>query len=233
MRVSPFGAGHEDGFWRHVIGDPWEAKSDSALDALHVLLRGVMMRHSKSQTTLEGTSILSLPAKTISYEPVELHGSERAGYAYLEQLLVSEIKRSRAIPSRGAASGGGGGGANASAAGSTGSVSGAGLLVSGLRLLREASVALQLIGGGAACPDQLKTLEEISRARMRATAHGPSADGSGVDNAEQEDAVQLRRMTPSQVILQLGSTDRQQSEREHGDRFHNAVHHGDMVRHRC
>ena len=65
LRVSPFGAGHEDGFWTHVIGAPWEARRNSALEALHVLLRGVMMRHSKSQTNLDGSSILALPPKTI------------------------------------------------------------------------------------------------------------------------------------------------------------------------
>ena len=97
LRVSPFGAGHEDGFWRHVIGTPWENKSDSALDALQVLLKGVMMRHSKSQTTLDGKSILYLPPKDIVYEPVELEGSELAAYAFLEQLFVNEIKRSKAI----------------------------------------------------------------------------------------------------------------------------------------
>ena len=29
LRVSPFGAGHEDGFWRHVVGAPWEAGEES------------------------------------------------------------------------------------------------------------------------------------------------------------------------------------------------------------
>ena len=61
LRVSPFGAGHEDGFWRHVIGAPWQASDDSALDALQVLLHGVMMRHSKTQTWMDGTTILALP----------------------------------------------------------------------------------------------------------------------------------------------------------------------------
>jgi len=42
LRVSPFGAGHEDGFWRHVIGAPWQASDDSALDALQVLLQSVL-----------------------------------------------------------------------------------------------------------------------------------------------------------------------------------------------
>eukprot|EP00962_Isochrysis_galbana_P029087 scaffold9270_cov93-Isochrysis_galbana.AAC.3 len=36
LRVSPFGAGYEDGFWRHVIEAPWEEREPSALDALQV-----------------------------------------------------------------------------------------------------------------------------------------------------------------------------------------------------
>ena len=75
LRVSPFGAGHEDGFWRHVIGDPWQERNESALDALQVLLNGVMMRHSKTQTWLDGTTILSLPPRRLVMQPVALEGS--------------------------------------------------------------------------------------------------------------------------------------------------------------
>ena len=223
LRVSPFGAGHEDGFWGHVIGRPWEAKSESALDALQVLMRGVMMRHSKSQTTLDGRSILSLPPKTITYQPVSLAASEVASYAYLEQLLVREIRRSQAIRSIGQP-------APLGRSQGSGVVSnGAALLVTGLRLLREACVALQLLGGGAACSDQLKALEEICRARLRATA---AVDGDGAPWLDSgADAVQLKRLTPSQAILHLGSSDREHTEKQQGDRFHNAGRAVDMVRH--
>jgi SNF2 family DNA or RNA helicase len=78
LRVSPFGSGHEDGFWNHVVGAPWEQKDPSALDALHLLLRGVMIRHSKSQTTLDGHSILALPPKRLRYVAVPLTDSELA-----------------------------------------------------------------------------------------------------------------------------------------------------------
>ena len=30
LRVSPFGAGHDDGFWNHCVGRPWEAKEEAA-----------------------------------------------------------------------------------------------------------------------------------------------------------------------------------------------------------
>jgi len=42
------------------VGRPWDNREEAALDALGVLLRGVMMRHSKTQTTLDGTPIVSL-----------------------------------------------------------------------------------------------------------------------------------------------------------------------------
>ena len=43
-----------------------EAKgAKAALDALQVLLNGVMMRHSKTQTWLDGTTILSLPPRRL------------------------------------------------------------------------------------------------------------------------------------------------------------------------
>ena len=83
LRVSPFGAGHEDGFWRHVIGDPWEARQESSLDALHVLLRGVMMRHSKSQThvghsvSIPGPLACPLPCCPSAANP-EIRGSRLA-----------------------------------------------------------------------------------------------------------------------------------------------------------
>ena len=120
LRVSPFGAGHEDGFWRHVIGAPWQASDDSALDALQVLLHGVMMRHSKTQTWMDGTTILALPPRELVLTPVQLEGSERAAYVWLEQLIVAEVARTNALLE----------------AGSAARSSGGALLVTGLRLLR-------------------------------------------------------------------------------------------------
>jgi hypothetical protein len=231
LRVSPFGAGHEDGFWRHVIGTPWEARQETALDALHVLLRGVMMRHAKSQTHIDGRSILSLPPKTLEYVAVQLAESELTSYAFLEALFVKEIRRCRALQSilmRGGV---------AVAAPPpvglannpfhrAGALSGAQLLVTALRLLREACVALPLLGGGAGCSDQLKQLEEICRARLRSMG-APDMH----DMVQQAEEVCLQRMSASAAISALGSADRAHTEREHGDRFHNVSRQTDMVRH--
>ena len=88
LRVSPFGAGHEDGFWHHVIAGPWERRDDAALDALQVLLRALMLRRSKSQTTLDGVPILSLPPRTLRREPIKLEGSELASCAPAPKRLL-------------------------------------------------------------------------------------------------------------------------------------------------
>ncbi|KOO29940.1 snf2 super family [Chrysochromulina tobinii] len=233
LRVSPFGAGHEDGFWRHVIGTPWEARQETALDALHVLLRGVMMRHAKSQTHIDGRSILSLPPKTLEYVAVQLAESELTSYAFLEALFVKEIRRCRALQSilmRGgvavAAPPAVGLANNPFHRAGVHALSGAQLLVTALRLLREACVALPLLGGGAGCSDQLKQLEEICRARLRSMG-APDMH----DMVQQAEEVCLQRMSASAAISALGSADRAHTEREHGDRFHNVSRQTDMVRH--
>lgn len=166
-----------------------------------------MMRHSKTQTTLSGVPILSLPPKTITYQPVPLRGSERTAYALLEQLVVSELQRVGGVARAGAAVAG-----------------------MGLRMLREGAVAMQLVGGGAACPDQLRQLEELSRARFRAAVAAQGA-GAPAESVGVCDTILLRRMAPSAAILHLGTSDRLHTERLTSDRFHNASHNADMVRH--
>ena len=214
LRVSPFGAGHEDGFWRHVIGAPWQASDDSALDALQLLLNGVMMRHSKTQSWMDGTTILALPPRELVLAPVQLDGSERAAYVWLEQLIVAEVARTNALLE----------------AGSAARSSGGALLVTGLRLLREASVAMHLLGGGGGVSEQLKPVEEIARAQLQALGRfgGPAA--GAVDPAD-VDEVRLTRMTPSQTLQSLGSLDRRATEAAHASSLYNAQHRGDFQRH--
>eukprot|EP00964_Phaeocystis_antarctica_P034836 scaffold19850_cov63-Phaeocystis_antarctica.AAC.1 len=212
LRVSPFGAGHEDGFWRHVIGAPWQASDDSALDALQLLLHGVMMRHSKTQTWMDGSTILALPPRELVLAPVQLDGSERAAYVWLEQLIIAEVARTNALLE----------------AGSAARSSGGALLVTGLRLLREASVAMQLLGGGGGASEQLKLVEEIARAQLQALG-SPAAAGAA-DPAD-VDEVRLTRMTPSQALQSLGSLDRRATEAAHSSSMYNAQHRGDFQRH--
>ncbi len=171
-----------------------------------------MMRHSKTQTWLDGTSILSLPPRELVLEPVALEGSERAAYVWLEQLIVSEVARTNALLE----------------AGTSARSSGGTLLVTGLRLLREASVAMHLLGGGGGVAEQLKPIEEIARQQLQVMG-GPSAGGvSAMPDVEE---VQLTRMTPSQALQRLGSLDRQATEAQHASSMYNARHLGDFERH--
>jgi len=71
LGVQPFCLSDStDGFWGRRIQAPWQVKDESALDLLNVLLDGVMMRHSKSQKTLSGQSILELPSVQLYSGPV-------------------------------------------------------------------------------------------------------------------------------------------------------------------
>ncbi len=76
LGVQPFCLSDStDGFWGRRIQAPWQVKDESALDLLNVLLDGVMMRHSKSQKTLSGQSILELPSVQLYYVPISWQGS--------------------------------------------------------------------------------------------------------------------------------------------------------------
>ena len=83
--------------------------------------------------------------------------------------------------------------------------------------LDMSSIKTALVSGGAGCSDQLKALEEICRNRLRATASLQAGAGAARPLAAAADAVQLRRMSPSQAILHLGSTDRSHTEKQQGD----------------
>eukprot|EP00899_Mesostigma_viride_P014310 jgi/Mesvir1/22880/Mv19405-RA.1 len=98
LRVWPFSF-HDstDGFWEFKIGNPWAAKDPAALDLLHLLLRGVMIRHSKSQRTLPslgGLPLLQLPASRSLVRPVLLDASPSDKYviAFMERAAVDELR---------------------------------------------------------------------------------------------------------------------------------------------
>lgn len=137
------------------------------------------------------------------------------------------VRRTNAIRALGNAGGVDGGAPPAAAAAGQG---GGSLLISGLRILRESCVTLQLLGGGAACSDQLKVLEEVCRTRLRALGHQRSANPLS-DPVEITEIVQLKRMTASEAISYLGSSDREHTERQQADHFHNVGFNADMVRH--
>jgi len=59
---------HVDGFWGQKIGKPFRESSPLALNLLHSLIAGVMMRHAKSQSYAStGAPLVPLPPRTIEW----------------------------------------------------------------------------------------------------------------------------------------------------------------------
>ena len=194
LRVSPFGAGESDGFWDHAVRAPWERKEPVALERLKVLLevivsatrsagpieptdptqahvcvccsQAVMMRHSKSQLNLDGTSILTLPGKSVELVPISLDGSELGVYAYTECEAVRALRHLTAQRHEDASD----------------ELKAAREADSFVKLLREAAVAPVILGGGDGCEAQLGVLNKMAKntpnampersatVRLRATA---------------------------------------------------------------
>ena len=215
LRVSPFAAAHEDGFWRHVVARPWEEKDDAALDALHLLLRAIMLRRSKSQTyrllppgapaagassagapgtdcgvplSLRGLPILSLPPRTISLARVRMGPSEIAVYALLESLFVAEIRQTGSL----SLAPPGPSAALAHPVRGRASDDRKSAVVVGLRLLREACVSVQLLAGGAGATHQFDFIESVARlALQRRVASSAGGDAAAADD------LALRKRTPA------------------------------------
>ncbi|XXQ29804.1 RING-type domain-containing protein [Plasmodiophora brassicae] len=79
LAVMPFCLNdNDDGFWGARIGRPWAQREPDALKLLHTLLDGIMIRHSKSQTTLSGRALISLPPATKTYVPVSIDDTSNA-----------------------------------------------------------------------------------------------------------------------------------------------------------
>ena len=92
LRLEPFGANCEDGFFDFMIRQPWETRDVQAIEVLKTLSK-VMMRRSKSMTVCaSGAPLLGLPPLTVEYVPVQQTESERALYCYLEAVVSEEAR---------------------------------------------------------------------------------------------------------------------------------------------
>lgn len=93
LRLEPFAAGLEDGFFEFCVGGPWAARSRTALDLLSVL-RLLMLRRSKDMTLAEsGLPLLGLKGLKVEYVPVTQGRSERALYCWVEYLVSEHVRR--------------------------------------------------------------------------------------------------------------------------------------------
>lgn len=92
LRLHPFGALCEDGFFDFMITQPWEEKCTDAIEILKNL-SSVLLRRTKSMTVRStGAPLLGLPEMTVEYVPVQQTESERALYCYLEAIVSEELR---------------------------------------------------------------------------------------------------------------------------------------------
>ncbi|CAG9462964.1 unnamed protein product [Pedinophyceae sp. YPF-701] len=92
LRVWPFAlSDRSDGFWKMRVSDPMQRCDDDALLLLRALLKEIMMRHSKTQTTLEGGPLLEMPHARSALAPVDLQPSETYVNAFLEHHAVTAL----------------------------------------------------------------------------------------------------------------------------------------------
>ena len=90
LQVWPFClSDSKDGFWETKIGVPFEKKDADSLYLLYSLMDSVMMRHSKTQTYLDGRSLVSIPSRTIEWRSIDItNDSEKHIFQYLSTLAA-------------------------------------------------------------------------------------------------------------------------------------------------
>jgi SNF2-related domain len=95
LQVWPFCLSNaQDGFWDANIGNPYSANEDSALVLLYALLDAVMMRHSKTQSYLDGRPLVVIPGRTIEWRSFTLDiTSELYLFQYLESFAADALVR--------------------------------------------------------------------------------------------------------------------------------------------
>lgn len=94
LRLVPFSADSEDGFFKFMISEPWEDHNPRAIVTLQTL-SAVMLRRSKSMTIkATGVPILGLLPLTVEFVPIQQTNSERAIYYYLESVVARVLMSS-------------------------------------------------------------------------------------------------------------------------------------------
>lgn len=92
LRLEPFCASNDDGFFQFAVANHWKHKSCYGLSILKKLAQLVVLRRSKSMVIQQtGLPLLGLKPFTLTYEPVPQDDSERALYCFLEFLMHSIV----------------------------------------------------------------------------------------------------------------------------------------------
>ncbi len=92
LRLEPFAAALEDGFFKFAVKNQWDSGHRHAIETLRILGL-VALRRSKDMTVrLTNQPILDLKPLTVQFIPVSQTSSERAIYCWLEFLVATELK---------------------------------------------------------------------------------------------------------------------------------------------
>jgi hypothetical protein len=143
LRLDPYSANLEDGFFDFSITNHWAQHSIHGLETLRILGM-LILRRSKSMTIVSSQQpLLGLKPLTIEFVPIPQDPSERAVYCFLESIVSRELnERSGSSKAR------------------------------CLRMLREVCISSVLLSGGMGTSSQLKTLQgwmvNENRRQMRA-----------------------------------------------------------------
>lgn len=144
LRLEPFSAKTEDGFFKFMVRDNWDRHGREVITVLKNL-SSVLLRRSKSMMVVEtGEPLLGLPELTVEYHPVHQSSSERALYYYLESVVAREMR------------------------GEEQTANGRKSKKVCLKLLRDMCNSAVLINGGLGVPSQLLALNRLllRQARM-------------------------------------------------------------------
>lgn len=154
LRLEPYSAQTEDGFFDFSITSHWKAHSIHAIETLRVLSL-LMLRRSKNMSIVQsGNPLLGLKPLIVEYVPVSQESAERALYFFFESIVARELKSLDEKESR----------------------SGAARQLC-LRLLRELCVSPMLLNGGLGISSQLGTLNQLMiKENRREIQRGPTGE---------------------------------------------------------
>ena len=144
LRLSPYAAKWEDGFFDFSIMNHWNVQSSHGLETLRIL--GLLiLRRSKDMTLCQtGASIMNQKRLTVDFVSVEQTDSERALYCWLESVVSQEVSRKDSTESKE----------------NKQSLQSKSLC---LRLLREVCFSPVMINGGLGVQSQMKVLNGLYR----------------------------------------------------------------------
>jgi SNF2-related domain len=173
LRLEPFSAASEDGFFDFMIKDPWINRHLTAIDTLKVL-GTIMLRRSKSMTIkATGTAILDLKPLSVEYVPIQQTKSERAIYYFLESIHARVVRSAKSMQST-----------NVTKTISEVEKSKASRKLC-FRLVREACNSVVLLNGGVGATSQLKILNNLLITDARKAAQ------NNVDNTNETNQPQV------------------------------------------